>query len=362
MGFFRENILKFIIIFVIVIVMTILFTFLFTGGKKPKTYSDMEANMKTAAIKYANSNTAMLPKDDTRVLKINLDTLINNKYLKEYTALENKDTICTGYVNVLKKDDSYSYKPYLKCGNYYETKTISRYILENEQIVTTETGLYKYGDTYVYRGENPNNYIMLSDKLFRIIEITKDNQLKIIANDKTVEEFIWDDRYNSEKEYNYGINDYSKSRLKDSLASFYKSEYFTNSDREKIVKHDFCVGKRSISDGSMDGSSECSILEKDQYVGLLQVNEYARASISNKCTSALNLECQNYNYLEGEGKNIRTLNGVKDNTYQIYYLSYGSLSTTYASNSFSIYPVVYLGEDTIYQSGNGTSTKPYIVR
>ena len=362
MGFFRENILKFIIIFVIVIVMTVLFTYLFTGGKKATTYSAMESNMKTAAIKYANKNSGMLPVDETKVLKINLDTLVNNKYLKEYTALEDKEQPCTGYVNVLKKDDNYSYKPYLKCGKYYETKSISEYILNNENIVTTDDGLYKYGETYVYRGENPKNYIMLSDKVFRIMEITKDGNLKIISDRRTDNEFVWDDRYNSEKKTTNGINDYSKSRLKDSLETFYKSEYFTNSDREKIVKHDLCVGKRALNDGSIDGSAECSVIEKDQHVGLIQVNEYSRASLSNKCVSALNPECQNYNYLEGDGKNIRTITGVKDNTYQIFFMSYGTLSAAYASTSFTIYPVVYLEEDTIYQGGNGTLEKPYIVR
>lgn len=361
MGFFRENGLKFILIFVVIIVITILFTFLFSGGgTKIETYNDMEVALKNAAIKYTESNSSLLPKDENSVKKINLDTLVNEKKIDQLYALDDSNVACTGYVTIKKQDDSYVYTPYIKCGKYYETKTIGKYIIDNEEIKTTDDGLYKYGDTYVFRGENPNNYVMLGEKLFRIMEITSNNQLKLIASTRTEMQFIWDDRYNSEKEGNYGINNFSKSRLKDSLNELYESEYFTDSDREKIVKHDLCVGKRSLSDNSIDGKAECSIVEKDQYVGLIQTNEFARASLDSKCTATNKPECQNYNYLY-IGSSIRTLNAVADNTYQIYYISGGEISTTRCSNSFFAYPVIYIDNDVLYQGGEGTEEKPYVL-
>lgn len=364
MGFFRENGLKFILIFAVVIVITIMFTFLFSGGGSTKieTYNDMEVSLKNAAIKYTNSNSSLLPKDETTLKKINLDTLVNDKKIDQLYAIDDENVACTGYVTIVMKNDSYIYTPYIRCGKYYETKSLGNYIIDKEEIKSSNDGLYKYEDTYVFRGEDPNNYVMLGDKLFRILEITNNNELKLISYNKTEMQFIWDDRYNSEKKDNRGINNFSKSRLKESLETLYNSEYFKDSDRDKIIKHDLCVGKRALSDVSIDGKAECSIIEKDQYVGLLQVNEYARASIDEKCNSANKPECQNYNFLYSLGSSIRTLNAVSDNTYQIYYIGGGELSVTNASNSFYAFPVIYIDKDVLYQGGDGTLDKPYILK
>jgi hypothetical protein len=341
MGFFRENILKFIIIFVVVILVTVGFSFIITKtvGKKVSDYTSMEDKLVSAAKSYAQNNTSLLPKDEGTLKKISMDVLVNEKKIDQFYAFENEEVACTGYVTITKKDDGYIYKPYLKCGNYYETSSIADYIIKN--------------------------YIKFGSNVYRIIEIDSDNELKIISTVQTDDDTSWDDRYNSEKESNVGVNDFSKSRLKESLNTLYKSEYFTDSDREKIVKHDLCVGKRSLNDGSIDGKAECSVLEKDQYVGLLQVNEYARASLDTKCTSALNAECQNYNYIISMLKysvSVRTQTAVLDNTYKVYYILSGELNTINASMSFKYYPVVYLDKDVMYASGDGTEENPYIIR
>lgn len=362
MGFFRENGLKFIIILVVIVIITIVFTFMFSGkSKKIKTYGDMENSLKNAAISYTNSNTSLLPKEEGTIKKVNLDTLVNEKKIDQLYAIDDSNIACTGYVTVEKRNDSYIYTPYIKCGKHYETKTIGQYIIDKEGVITTGDGLYNYNGTYVFKGENPNNYVMLGEKLFRIIEITNNNELKLIAVKKIENvSLVWDDRYNSEKDSNDGINNFSKSRLKDSLEEIYNSEYFTDSDREKIIKHDLCVGKRALSDTSIDGKAECSVIESDQYVGLIQTNEYARASLDENCISIDKLECQNYNFLNFN-TSLRTQNAVLDNTYQVYYISMGELSETRASSSFYPYPVIYIDQDVLYQSGEGTEEKPYIL-
>lgn len=364
MGFIRENILKIVIVIVVLVVVIIASTMLFSGNKVGNTsYSNMEENMRNAAVSYTKSNMSLLPKEEGQVKDIKLDTLVNNKKIKELTALEDENVVCTGYVSISIKDKKYVYRPYLKCGKYYETKTIADYIKVNENIVTESDGLYAYGDKLVYRGENPNNYIYLGERLYRIIEITEDNNLKLIST-ATYDggSIVWDDRYNSEKKKNYGINDFYKSRLKDSLEIIYKSEFFTDSDREKIAKHDICVGKRALNDYSIDGVSECSDISKDEYVSMIQVNEYMRASLDPKCVGSNNRECENYNYLMNLSSYLRTINAVKDNTYQVYYIDYGVANTTNASNSFRVYPVIYLEKDVLYKSGNGSAESPYLVR
>ena len=85
MGFIRENILKIVTIIVILIVAILVMIFAF-GGKnvtKSKSYTQMEENLKTAAKNYLNDNRKLLPKDENEQSKINLDTLVNAKYIKE---------------------------------------------------------------------------------------------------------------------------------------------------------------------------------------------------------------------------------------------------------------------------------------
>lgn len=363
MGFIRENILKFVTIFVIIIIVIIISVFMFSGKTvNNKSYTAMEENMKSAAINYTKSNTGLLPKNEGEVKDIKLDTLINNKKIKELTALEDENITCTGYVSISIKNDKYLYRPYLKCGKYYETKTIADYIKQNEVVVTNDDGIYKYGDKLVYRGENPNNYIYVGNKVYRIIEITEDNYLKLISTTAFDTSIVWDDRYNSEKKKNYGINNYLKSRLKDSLEFIYTSEFFSDSDREIMASHDICIGKRALNDYSIDGVSECRDTVSGQYVSMIQVNEYMRASIDSKCVSSINQECENYNWFLNVSTNLRTINAVSDNTYGVYNVSYGVSSTTNASNKFKVYPVIYLEKDVLYKGGNGSFDTPYEVR
>ncbi len=363
MSFFRDNILKIVIMFAVVIVLTIIFSFMFTSKKSiSDSYEKMELQLKEAAINYVNSNKRLLPKEEGAVKRVNLDSLVNAKEIKQLYAVEDSNIACTGYVNIVMKDKEYLYKPYVKCGKYYETLTVSQYIKSNEDIVLENDGLYNMNGKFVYRGENPNNNILLGEKLYKIIEITENNELKLISTVSYDDDVVWDDRYNGEKDENVGINDYSKSRIKDTLEEAYKSDFFTNSDREKIVKHDLCIGKRSLNDHSIDGTAECSIIEKDQYIGLIQLNEYMRASIDQKCQSTQNPECENYNYLYNVSRYMRTLNGVLENTYQIYRIDYGVSYATYASNSFTVYPVIYLDKDVLYKKGDGTLDNPYVIR
>ena len=362
MNFFRENILKIVIVIAILVIVIIVSVSLFSGKTISNTsYANMEENMKRAAVKYTNQNQGLLPKSEGEIKTIKLDTLVNNKKIKELKALEDENIICTGYVSISMKDKDYIYKPYLKCGKYYETKTIADYIKANEPVVTSDDGLYAYGEKLVYRGENPNNYVTLGDKIYRIIEVTEDGNLKLISTVRYDDTVTWDDRYNSETKENSGINNFSKSRLKDSLNLIYKSKYFSKDDKKMIVKHDICVGKRSKSDNSIDGVSECSVKEKDQYVSLIQVNEYMRASIDENCKSTGNPECVNYNYLSNISYLV-TQTANLDNSYEIYAINYGEARATHSSDYFDVYPVIYLDKDVLYKSGNGTSESPYTLR
>lgn len=364
MNFIRENILKIVIIFVVFIFVIIVVS---SCSNKPVTiqekYETMENNLKEASQKLTKKSNTFLPKEIEETKKVQLSTLIKNEVIGELHANEDANVSCDGYVSITKKSDNeYVYKPYLKCGKYYETKTIAQYILDNEKVVTENDGLYQKGVTYVYRGENPNNYVSLDGKFYRIISITQDKELKLISTEKYSEGIVWDDRYNSDKQRSYGINIFEKSRLKDSLREIYNSEFFSDTTRSFIKPHDICVGKRSYNDTDFSGTAECSVISKNETVGLIQTNEYLYASIDTGCKSGNSPECGNYNYLMNISSNMDTQIACTENSYQFYSIDSGTLYAKNASSRVIVYPVIYLSNDVLYKSGNGTQNNPYVLR
>lgn len=363
MNFIRENIVKIIAFIVILVVVIIIFSFVFkeNGTSKVNTYSQMEENLKAAAEKYANKNIKLLPKDEKEQSKINTDTLINAKYIKELYSIDDENVKCSGYVLINKDGDNYKYTPYLKCGKYYETTALVDYIKKSETIVTSNDGLYQYNDKLIFRGENPNNFVKIDEGLYRIIEI-EDDRIRLISLDRYKSRVNWDNRYNINEEKYVGINDFGKSRLKDSLEYAFESDFFSDVERSFMVSYDLCIGKRNLDDESIDGTVECSNKYPDMKIGMPYASEYMRGSIDPNCTSTSDLSCTNYNYFDSISSNFDTLTAVADNTYQFYFVDGGVLDVKKASSSFYFYPVIYIDKNALYAGGDGTEENPYTVR
>ena len=378
MNWFRDNIVKIIIILVIAILVIIFAVACSafsgngnnpTGTESGTSYQELETKLKNAAINYVNKNRELLPKSSSINTKINLDTLVSNRKIKELHALDDSNVTCSGYVEIIKNDEtnSYRYNPYIRCGNYYETTKFANYLI-NKGVVTSGDGLYNINNEYVYKGDNPNNYIKINERLYRILRITEDGNLKLISTDRTHYSYFYDNRYNSEIKKYYGINDYSLSRIKVSLESLYNNvseddeQYFSDLEKSYMINGDFCVGKRSLNDTSISSNVECSTIS-NQKVGMINVEDYYIISTSNKCISTSNLECNNYNYLFNYNYTLfATLIGNADETYTYLYIDSGELAAERASKGYRIYPVIYLDSEILYLSGNGTLENPYVLR
>lgn len=396
MNFIRNNIVKIMIVLIALIVVVVI---LAACSKKEAPidietgYTEMENRLQNAAIKLTKNNKTLLPTTTEVSKKIKMKTLINKGLITPFHAMEDSNVKCTGYVEVIKKsedEEDYRYTPYVKCGKYYETKTIGSYIISNEAIVNKGQGLYRVElDTqsanteqtsaetekkysYYFKGEYPNNYLLIGERMYRIMEITEDNNLKVISTAKTEDSYIWDDRFNKDKQDYIGINDFSKSRIKQTLEFLYNNDnqddgeiFFTNLEKEYIVPHDFCVGKRSLSDTAIYSKSECEVKE-ELPVGLITLNEYFRVSTSSNCTGVDKQDCNNYNFLysinPGRQALFMTLTASANDSYSDYQIYYGELVTKKASNSRTLYPVIYLDKNLLYKSGSGTIKDPYIIR
>ena len=370
------NMFKIVIIGLIIFLIIGFIISLFT--KKNYTHKSLEDELENAAIEYFKDNKSKLPKNDTEIVEIDATILANNKYMKPLDKYI-KDEECTGKVTVEKSGGtSYSYTPYLTCndGGYTTTKLYEK-IAKAENVVTEGFGLYYINNEYVYRGTDVDNYVRFSDseKLWRIVKVTSNNEVVLISNNKTKNKFPWDERYNNVEQDSTGINLYKNSTISTLLAKVYDNsinddetlyyddelEILTKKDRKKIVEFNSCVGNRSINDTNRNGASECSVLEKTK-ISLLPVYDYLNASLDTNCTSTLKKDCQNYNYLS-TNYIYWLANGPKEDSSKVYQVSgEGYIFTRTASKESYARVVIHLKDNAMLEKGKGTKKSPYVIR
>ena len=350
-------------IFILVLIFLMMFASCTNKGKK-YTYSDIENLMvKTVKTKYKNSSE--LPSNGNK-LEVNISKLIEEglmKSISEYT--KDEETSCSGKVTIYNNNDNYLYIPNINCGDKYKTKNLHDTII-SDNLVTTGNGLYQINDEYVFKGDNINNYISINNILFRIISINEDGTIRLIENKRKAENItVWDDRYNIDKNVNYGINNYYEnglsSRLKEKLESIYKSDTYSSELKAYFVPRENCIGKRSITESDNSGEIECSKKSEATPISIIALYEYFRASLDPNCTSVESASCSNYNYFNSNLESFWTLTADKDTSYKVYRISSGDVVLSNASGSTNIKIVVNVNGDLPIVSGDGSESSPYII-
>ena len=375
---FRSKMIKMfgIVIGGLIIILVVGFIISLIVGKK-YNYAMVEDEMKNAAVNYFKDNKNKLPKNTEEVVEISTTVLANNKYMKTLDKYLN-DTSCTGKVSVEKVGDkSYSYTPVLTCKNYTTTKFYDE-IVKDSHIVTDGFGVYNINNEYVYRGSDVNNYVKFSDsdRIWRVIKATSDNEIVLLSEDKTRNVFAWDEKYNNQYEDNYGLNIYKNSYISTILKKLYSNnlnddedQFFNNEEldiltkeeKTKIVDFDACVGQRAEEDTSKDGSVECKTVENTK-MALLSTNDFLNASLDPNCTSTIKPDCQNYNYLITD-YNYWLSNGSANESSRVYRVtSSGYLQASYANIESYARVVIHLSENVMLEKGKGTKDNPYVVR
>lgn len=344
---------------ILVFIIVLLVVFANKGNSKAKGYSNVESRMVSAAKSYYGKYTDKLPVMDGSNVNVSAETLIENSFLKPFSEMVDEGVSCSGYVNVFKIGEDYSYFPYLNCGADYESSILSKKI--SSSVVTTGDGLYNVGDKYIFRGEYPNNYLKFNDKMWRIIGINSDGSIKVIYSDKKVDRNSWDDRYNSSKDSYVGINDFRVSRLLEYLNDIYDNNtYISKSNKGMLVKHDWCIGKVSQDGALISSLNLCSDTYSDSYIGVVQIDDILLPSLDSKCSNVYDVECTNYNYFFTINTGW-TLNAVLDNSYSVFNSNGGSVTYKNASTSGYVRPVINLNSNILYKSGTGTSDDPYVI-
>lgn len=348
-------------IFILVLIFLMIFASCTNKGKK-YTYSDIEKLMvKTVKNKYKNSSE--LPSNGNK-LEVNISKLVEEglmKNISEYT--KDEETSCFGKVTIYNNNDNYLYIPNINCGDKYKTKTLYDTII-SDNLVTTGNGLYQVNDEYVFKGDNINNYVTLGDEKFRIISINEDGSIRLLEKKKkSNNSTVWDDRYNIDKDANYGINNYYEnglsSRIKDKFDNIYKSDTYSEELKSYFIPKEACIGKRSVNENDNSGAIECSVKSEATPISTIALYEYFRASLDPNCTEVKSSSCANYNYLSSY--TLMTLTADKDSSYKIFKIMDGNAKLSNANNSSSLRIVVNVSGDLPVVSGDGSENLPYTI-
>ena len=368
----KSKMIKFMGIILLITILLLVILFI-VSSMSPKVYkySDIETILKNAAKGYFKDHPESLPQNEGSIIEIDSSNLVAEGRMKELSEYTKEGVVCTGTVQVEKAGSDYLYTPYLNCGEEYATVELYKKLTDGANIVTAGYGLYASNGSYVYKGEDVNNYIQLDNNLWRIVKITPTNNIVLISNEAVGYGNVWDDRYNEGKTYEAGINQYSVSRIHDFITRIYdkpskeeedKEYVLSKNDKARLVSFELCVGKRSQKSEGKDNSIECAQKLPNQKIGLLTVSEYMNASLDPNCKSALSKTCKNYNYLS-------KLNGWwlvtadKDDNSQVYQINQsGKIVSSPASNYTGVRPIVYLNGKVIYRGGKGTLEKPYKIK
>ncbi len=348
----------------VVMFMVVLILRLVRAGGGKNSFEKLENAMEKAAVNYYKDNKDELPENGEENV-VELNTLVAGEYLKEIERYVGKETSCEGSVYAIKNNTYYSYIPYLNCGKKYSTKFLSDAIIADNDIVEEGEGLYLDGESnYIFRGEYVNNYLTFANQNWRIIGINSDGSIRLLLSNiiKKYRNSKWDNRYNEEKGDNSGINDFTVSRIREKLTKIYNdNDIFSEENKALIVPQDLCIGARSEDSTDFSGTEECSIILQGDYLGLLQVNEYLRASIDDNCDSTTDKSCSNYNYLADLDINFWSITPADSDSYHNYRFANVPAEVKTSSTSNILF-TLNLSSKTILKDGDGTQKNPYVIK
>lgn len=353
-----------IVIIAFILIMVIISA---VSGKR-LTYEKVENKLLSAAESYYKTRENELPQQNGASVAVSAETLATAKKMKSLNKIVPKGANCSGKVIVTKNGEYYLYSPILECGTEYSSKKLTNVVTDRDNIVISGEGLYAKDNGYIFKGKKVNNLVKLGDTLWAIMDIDNDGYMRLISvSSNKKARTAWDTNYNVNEKASNGINEYySGNRISDIrgvLVDYETSEYYLTVDTKKYVTpRKWCIGKRSETNININTTEECSVLSEEQMFGLPYVSDAFMASTDPDCHTINDASCDNYNYLSSYALSSWTLTGVSESTSKVYYVVSAGVVSAKASSSRNIMPTVYLSNNVIYASGDGSIESPYILK
>lgn len=330
------------------------------------THEKYEDKMISAMESYLNDKDKK-PTTEGETVTIKLSKLVEGEYIKSTEKLLGDDA-CSGSVTARLNGSTIeennggfiNYTVNLECDSY-KTNSLNSALMED--VTTTGSGLYKQDNSYIFKGEDVDNYLTFFGTLYRIVSIDEKGIVKLLKSESESPERYWDIKYNVDTESSTGKNIYQDSEMLKYLMAFYSDNKKVSAGAKKhVVSKNICVGARDINDLSISTTSECSSVLSNQVVSLLNVSDYANASLDPNCLDITSRSCRNYNYMKNLFLDNWTMTAVSSNSYEVYYIYNGLVKYQSASKYSSYNIVIYIDGDEIINSGNGSEETPYVIK
>ena len=263
-----------------------------------------------------------------------------------------------------------------------------------------------------YYGANPNNYVSFNNELWRIIGVFGNN-VKLVRSEK-LGELSWDSSASSVNN-GRGVNEWSQSDLKNYLNTMYyggtsvtcynrqnnqtttcPTNKLDETSKSLIDNHIWNTGAINWGDvydsttelfdtvefynaerGSVNGkicssSNNCNdtverTITWTGYVGLPYITDYAYASSENDCNTKIDksstYKCKNNNWMHyGQDTWMLSPDANPDFARAVWGVYGGDVNSYGAALPLSAFPTIYLKSNILIESGNGTSSNPYILK
>ena len=345
-----SGLLIFIPLLIIIILMIV------RGCSTGSSYESYEEKMISSAQRYFEYHD-VLPNKEGKEVVVNLDDLVEEGLKSPEKAVN--DATCTGSVTAKKNGKQYFYIPYLECKDY-----TTDYIINHlkKDIVSKESGLYKVGNEYIYKGNKVKNYISFFDTLYRIVKIDSNGNLRLIKNTREDDQISWDDRFNVSADDSVGINDYYNSLIYDAVWNAYRDKkLFTPEMKKHIVAHSVCLDKKAVSDTSVEEKT-CTNTLNNQFISIPSLYDYSQASYDKDCVKIGDGACANYNYLDEVITSSWTINASSDDTRSVYYITGSYVDVQDAINYKNYHWIISISGNELYTQGKGTLEDPYVIK
>lgn len=261
-------------------------------------------------------------------IRINTDDLVKAKLIDNNNSFK-------GYVKVINDEFSFVKTDNMLVNNINEKDFVTGINNENNA----------YDLKYIYKGDNPNNYIKYNDKLYRIIGITNSDNLKVISTENTLEE-------------NWGLSgDINYLKVDKEIETNNKNIFYVGyirsetSDIDQIMKNEKRNNTYTVSNPKL--------YYDYSYVNISDIVNASNSCEFNKITDINKDNCDSY--LINMLNNTYTSNTLENN--MVYKINdKGEIISSKLEKNINVKKVIYISLYNEYKSGDGTKENPYEIK
>ena len=306
-------------------------------NSRESAYNDQVAVIEKAAKTWSLKHANILP-DDGSVYRLSVDTLVDEGYISNDEVKDPRHSSENLKGNVEIKYDTAKKQFIFTYVDSTEKENIAMNDLATTIINNSKKKDLLLANSGVYKGENPDNYLKLNGKLWRIISNNSDGSIKIISNDEMTQ-ISWSLD---------GNTDFDNSTIK----TYLNNTFFTSLDTISEFKTtDFCT---SYENG------KCTKKENVN-VGLLTTLDYLNASNNLKCVNGNEPECIKGNYLATFSLENGPEYTINNDGTNIYTIENGVINKENSKTSLNVRPVLTINKDAKIIGGTGSENNPYII-